>query len=1524
MRAAQTSRKRWLARVLTGLVFALVYALFAVVGLIVHLDVPVLRGLLGDALNGALATSFRGELRVASVDSIAPSSVMLGGVTLRERAGGPLLAEVEQVRVGIEPQALLLDALFGDSSSALIISHVRAEGAKVLLRIDTPGEAPSLVRALAPLRPSTPSATPREKRAIELPVIELGRGEIVFESPELGHLEGVVRRVRGRVSVANDKTTIVVDRFGVRLREPALWRTVGTGSLVAELPGRVSGKFHGFVREVEVDVAGGLDHERLDLAVNSVRARPEDVRNVLPDWPLTAPLSAYLQAHGNLPELAVSGTLEAGASRVTTQGTLSLATPLTARLALAASDLDLALFASGAPSTAIDLQGTLALSNASDGLMLDFAADTEATELGHERVPRTNVTGRYGTQGLDAALAFKEDQADVTAHLRIPRGGAGAIELDASVHDLSLGSWSRYPGLPSARVDLSARARLQEGRVRADLSGRVSAGELGPLRLRTAELTGHAQGPLAEWRALELDASLSAQGVGVGPFEFERAELETRTRGARTHFELALTSADGPHGTLAGEADLQAGLGLRDVEVSLEQAGVSLDALIARAEPLRGELELERLKLTGAAGELEGQLRLGRDLLEGHAEARAFDLGWLARSIGEPRLASQGKLTGTVELVSGADVRRGDARLSVVGFMNPTLSIASARLHVALDDRTIAGDLQATDPALGNLGGRFDGAIAGSALELGSWRRATGELELNLNRLPLWPLRFALPKQANVDSLSGYLHGSVKLARSEPDALPEVALQLGTDELKLSLAGPEPLSLEALVLKGSANISGRSGHTTLVLLMGDAHGDLVTASAALEPDLRDLLSSPATLPGKLGNLPLDALVKLHPRSLGWLPPPLALPGVSGSVEGSLTVSGTVARPKLVLVAHGKDLTVLSAALDQSVDINAWANYASDSGRLEGSAEVLHDAQRVLNARLEADLPEAFRSVHGEKSRPVSLRAAALFNGLPLALVPELASRKLNGRVHGSVELEQRGSEVRQVALLELIGLDVQGHALGSGRLQARASRESAQASLRLGSGTRYLRAELRGTADRDAPWWSPAWGAFEGSASARNFDAVAILPALPGIVSRIAGEVDVEAAVRLQRNPDSNWHLGIQGNAALTHGSAHIEPLGLEIRELSAKARAEDDGQHTLLHIESIEAKARSSDVNLRGNVELRMKGVQVIDGEAGLKLRDVPLTLQGLRRGTATGEAQAHLQRMPDHMLVTVELPRMRVQLPSFSSRGLIELDPPRDVIVLQEVEPDARDDEARTVWRIQLDFGNDVRLARSDLDLPVRGQLVLEFKGDVKPQGSVEASPGGRITLFDRVFVIEHGTLQFVPDDPSDPRIDLSASWLAPDGTTIYVDVTGTAKQASIKTRDDAGLDEPQRFELLAGATSTTDSSEPTDSRGTAAAIAIGQTFASLGINELLRNSLGDVSLRVGSAGDKGTTYTASVRLSNKLWLEGNFRPGTTQTNTSADAQSQAFTGTLDYRLTRNWSLRTELGTAGGAFDLLWSHRY
>jgi hypothetical protein len=398
---------------------------------------------------------------------------------------------------------------------------------------------------------------------------------------------------------------------------------------------------------------------------------------------------------------------------------------------------------------------------------------------------------------------------------------------------------------------------------------------------------------------------------------------------------------------------------------------------------------------------------------------------------------------------------------------------------------------------------------------------------------------------------------------------------------------------------------------------------------------------------------------------------------------------------------------------------------------------------------------------------------------------------------------------------------------------------------------------------------------------------------------------------------NDGWRLGLDGKARLNRASAHIDALGLELRDVGAVAQAHTDGDDSVIVIESIKATARASSENLQGEAELRLRGQRVVSARATLELDDVPLTLKGASRGKARGRAEIALERNVDHMAVVIDLPRFLVRLPPTTTRDLIDVAPNPEVVVLQTVDEQQRTSSDDLTWRVMLRLGSDVRVFRSDLDLPLSGSPSFEYLDAVRPDGTVEATPGGRITLFDQIFLVERGFVRFVPDEPDNPRVELTASWRAPDGTTVYVDITGRAKQASISTRDDAGLDETARFNLLTGAAGGT---ETADQQRQATAIAIGQTLQRLGVNQLLRESLGDVSVRIGATADQGTSYTASVRLSDRLWFEGNVLLGAE----SARRSSEQVSGTLDYRFTNRWSLRTELGTSGGAFDLLWSHRY
>ncbi len=188
----------------------------------------------------------------------------------------------------------------------------------------------------------------------------------------------------------------------------------------------------------------------------------------------------------------------------------------------------------------------------------------------------------------------------------------------------------------------------------------------------------------------------------------------------------------------------------------------------------------------------------------------------------------------------------------------------------------------------------------------------------------------------------------------------------------------------------------------------------------------------------------------------------------------------------------------------------------------------------------------------------------------------------------------------------------------------------------------------------------------------------------------------------------------------------------------------------------------------------------------------------------------------------------------------------------------------------------------------------------------------------MIDHSFHIDRGLLQFEPEEPDNPRVDLTASWRAGDGTTVYVDVTGRAKDASVHTRDDRGLQDVERFYLITGGAVPEGSLLAASGPSTQGAI--GQTF-SLGINEILRDSLGNVAVNIGTTSDDRASYGTSVRLSDKLSFTGSFQPASAS---NLEESTNDLTGTLDYRFSRRWSLRTELGTSGGAFDLLWSHRY
>jgi hypothetical protein len=439
---------------------------------------------------------------------------------------------------------------------------------------------------------------------------------------------------------------------------------------------------------------------------------------------------------------------------------------------------------------------------------------------------------------------------------------------------------------------------------------------------------------------------------------------------------------------------------------------------------------------------------------------------------------------------------------------------------------------------------------------------------------------------------------------------------------------------------------------------------------------------------------------------------------------------------------------------------------------------------------------------------------------------------------------------------------------------------------------------------------------------ARQQEASLLEPFLTGLLSQLRGEIDAQAHLVMSRKAKVEpWTTSLDGAASLHSGIMHIDTLGLELRDIEGTALARSAGGVNAISITGVRAKARANDYNLVGDASLSLQGLRVSSGEAHLSIRDFPFMLEGVPKGFGTGVATATLSRKPSHMLAAINVGALDLRLPAGSSREVLEIHENPDFFILQEQSSNA--EQSGLPWRLLIDFGSRTRVLRNDMDLVVTGVAQVDLDKKASFSGNLVLEPGGRVQAMGKAFVIEHGTMTLNPDEPSNPTIDVRAAYRAPDGVSIYALAHGPIKELdSLQLSSDAGLSQDEIWQRIAGASSgvaSTDASNGSNDSGNAVSSA-GLGVAAMGVNEMLGSSLKDVELRVDPG--ESQSYTAAVRLNDKLWLEGRYQRD--DTAAAIGGPSNVVSGAFDYRFARKWSLRTELGNAGGTFDLLWQHRY
>ncbi|HEX2670298.1 MAG TPA: hypothetical protein VHM25_05470, partial [Polyangiaceae bacterium] len=419
-----------------------------------------------------------------------------------------------------------------------------------------------------------------------------------------------------------------------------------------------------------------------------------------------------------------------------------------------------------------------------------------------------------------------------------------------------------------------------------------------------------------------------------------------------------------------------------------------------------------------------------------------------------------------------------------------------------------------------------------------------------------------------------------------------------------------------------------------------------------------------------------------------------------------------------------------------------------------------------------------------------------------------------------------------------------------------------------------------------------------------------------------------------------HWASNVGGALAVRDGTVQFSQLGVRLRKVQLEAKAEARHRSTLLSVTSLSAAAEGDQPNVSAAGWLLFSGPRIESGRANAKLEGVPFSIEGVPLATLYGSAvNIQLERRPTEMFVGLTIPGQakenqrgsgeffEAKLPQEASRSLIDLGNSADIVVAQPLSKPSSVSNAESLpWRMRFDLGNNVRITRADLVLPVSGSPEVLLGEALRIQGNVDLRPGGRLSLpgVPRPFTIENGVVSFDADgDPKDPRLKVRAVCKLPQ-LTVWATVTGTFEDARFAFEsDNPGL--TNQAQILAALLAPGDNSS---SAATAAGRGTDTLRAGAGYlsQRLLANTaLSHLELNAGTettADRSYATYSAAYPITDNVWFEGSYK--TLQTQELSGVSRNAISGTFDYRFKKNWSLTVEAGTIGAGTDLLWLYRY
>ena len=1555
-----------------------VFSLSVLLGTILHLNLPQERVALARLASKIASDEIRGTIRVGSVARVLPTGLHLRDVRAYAPDGSEVVA-VSELRVRVRPLPLLAKLILNDGNLTIVLEHVRVESARVAIVENLETQLPYIAEAFTPVpRKSSPKGATHTLIRIYLPAIEIGKTEARLRLRGVPDLDGTLSRIHASLTADATGAAIEVSRFGVQVSEASGLTARGTGHFRMRTPDRIWTSFDGHIGRIQVGARFGLRGRHIALSAEVPHAHPNALRALWESCPLTVPLSANISLMGDLPHLIAKGEVSLAEA-----GTFSMNGPIDidrsrAEFSIRTKDLSLAALHEKAPDILVTSEGGVTVQHPANDWIADASLKTVPTLWDSEPVPSIDTVAHLERGRVFGTALVNE----VGAPIRM----AYDLTPEKPLHIEASFPWFRLSALPRihrrtptdgwARGDIEVDVDSDQLSATADIE--LRALRVAGLSLEHTNLDVQVDGPPAtpsQWHVTSRWDTAEAQ---YAPLSFKRGTLTTAGPLLQPKFALSLIDGRGASIAASGTLDAELTLAVRNVEIGVERGENTLAAKVGELRFGEEDIRLTHLSIEQKDGNLSGDAVLGKRRISLNLHARALDLERTAAILGFPT----NFLTGIIEFDSTLEMaeagqQQGKLRLRVRDAAFRGSSALTAALDATLNGEAFEGSASGQLEGFGLVNGHWSTALPGEISNVKTWHDATGNATFEFNYVQLTALGKLLAPDYSISHTGGQAYFQVRLERESATDLPTVMFIGASSGLQLDIDHPEggepappgaggtpSAGTAALAPPTSSSDSSASvnaavapdvdeptepikreakpSNSTIAVRGLDFQfgGGFDGASKRLQASLRISdsgqqwvsASGSATLPlsvegfpesskwTQLAAAPFDCVIVVHDRPVAELPSwfPWAIP--AEKLGGKLALNGTLMAPIATAQLEVARLQMPGSVRAQPVDLDIRATYELLGGHLYGHATAIAAGRRVglLDLRSEPDAEAA--AAGGSAIRHTEAHLA--LDGLPLAFMAPLAEADIAGNMYGTLSLERSSANTLLAANVKLQDLAIDLLPLGDARLTVRSDGRVVNGRIRFaqGSGSLEARAIAPVIWDGGIPTLSRDKEVTI-AIDAEKYDAVILKPLVGNMFSELRGDVNADVSIVLQptiadTQESVPWKGSIQGTASLRNGVVQARSLGLELTDVEFDATARPQRSLTSIEIRGVSARARSKKPNLRGEGIIFLKGFDFLRATASMSLTNFPLVLEGVSRATATGGVNLQVESERDRVSMVVSIPDLTAVLPRRTGRNVLDLSVPESIRVLQALEEPSkvRRDNALP-WQIRVELGDRVRVTRSDFSVPFTGTPVVNLADTLSVAGDLQFLTGGRAQMLGKVFRIESGRIRFNTGEPGNPSMDITAVWTGP-LHLVTVRLTGTVNNAKMTLTSDPPLPENEVVALLLGGT-------PGDG-GSATATGVG-VGATLWNDVFADTALGAVDIRASNEEERAN-YTAAVRVSDDVWFEATYlSPATnSQSTPGASGSDPGFSGTLDWRFRRDWSLRTDVGTLGAGFDLLWQYRY